>query len=67
VLGNGIVVLQNGVDFLKVEPYSVSETLPASSHGDQIIHINAKEDPVSIEFPGINPEREVSFMPAYPL
>lgn len=68
MLDNGTVVLQNGVDFLKVEPYSVSEPCPASSHGgNQIFDTNGKEDPVSIEFPGIRPEHEVSFMPACPL
>jgi hypothetical protein len=56
------------VNLLKVEPGSVSETCPMSSHdGNRIINIKVEEDPVSIEFPGIKAEHEVSCMSLCPL
>jgi hypothetical protein len=58
---NGTLVLQNGVDFLQIEPGSTPETYPTSSDGgNQIIDINVEEDPMPITFSGIKPEQEVS-------
>jgi hypothetical protein len=61
VIDNGTMVLQNGVDFLKIEPGSTPETCPTSyDDGNQIIGINIEEDPVPITFSGIELEQEVS-------
>jgi hypothetical protein len=68
MIDRGTMVLQNCMDFLKVEPGSVSETCPTSSHdGDQIIDVKVEEDPIPINFPGIKAEHEVSCMSVCPL
>jgi hypothetical protein len=71
----GKMVLQNCMDFLKVEPGLSDETCPASSHeGDQVIDIKVEvsdtqevEDPLLITLPEIKAEHEVSCMAACPL
>jgi hypothetical protein len=68
MIDKGTTVLQNCLDFLKVEPGSCSESCPTSSHdGNQISDIKVEEDPVSVTFPGIKPEHEVSCMSVCPL
>jgi hypothetical protein len=63
------MVLQNCMDFLKIEPGSISETCPTSSYdGNQIIDIKVEEasdtqeveDPLLITLPEIKAEHEVS-------
>jgi hypothetical protein len=63
------MVLQNCMDFLKIELGSMSETCPASSHdGNQIADIKVEEasdtqeveDPLLITVPEIKAEPEVS-------
>jgi hypothetical protein len=70
------MVLQNCMDFLKVETSSISETCPASSHdGNQITDVKVEEasdtqeveDPLLITVPEIKSEHGVSFMSACPL
>jgi hypothetical protein len=65
------MVLQNCMDFLKVEPGSSSETCPASSHeGNHVIDMKVEEasdtqeveDPLRITIPEIKAEHEVSCM-----
>jgi predicted metal-binding protein len=68
------MVLQNCMDFLKVEPVFSDESCPASSHdGTQVIDIKVEvsdtqevEDPLLITLPGIKAEHEVSCMSTYP-
>jgi hypothetical protein len=61
MIDKGTVVLQNCMDFLKVEPASCSETCPTSFHdGNHISDIKVEEDPVPVTFPGIQAEHEVS-------
>jgi hypothetical protein len=72
--GKGKVVLQNCVDFLKVEPGLSDKSCPLSSpDGDQAIDIKVEasetqevEDPLLITLPDIKVEHEVSCMPACP-
>jgi hypothetical protein len=66
VIDNGALVFRT-VNLLKVEPGSVSEIRPTSHGGNQIIGVKVEEDPLPIEFPGINCEPEVSFMYVCPL
>jgi hypothetical protein len=62
------MILQNWMDFLKVEPGLSDESCPASSHdGTQVIDIKVEvsdtqvvEDPLLITLPGIKAEHEVS-------
>jgi hypothetical protein len=65
------MVLQNCMDFLKIEPSSISETCPVSSHdGNLFTDIKVEkasdtqevEDPLLITLPGIKAEHEVSCM-----
>jgi hypothetical protein len=64
-----MIILQNSMDFLKVEPGSSSETCPASHNGDQVIKIKVEEasvtqeveDPLLITLPEIKSEHEVSY------
>jgi hypothetical protein len=68
VIDKGTMLLQNCMDILKVEPSSVSEVCPSSSHdGDQIIDVKVEEGPVAIPFEGIKAEHEVSCMYVCPL
>jgi hypothetical protein len=68
MIDRGTMVLQNCMDFLKVEPGSVSETCPTSSEdGDMIIAVKVEEDTMPVNFPGIKAELEVSCMSACPL
>jgi hypothetical protein len=71
-----MMVLQNCMDSLKVEPGSDSETYPTPSHdGTQIFDIKVEEasdievvkDPLLIPFPEIKSEHQVSCMSACPL
>jgi hypothetical protein len=62
VIDNGTVVLQNVVDFLKIEPGSIAETCPTSDDGNEMIDMNVEEDPVPVTFSGIKAEQEVSCM-----
>jgi hypothetical protein len=70
MIDKGTVVLQNCMASLKIEPGSISETCPTSSHdGDQIIDIKVEvsdtqqvEDPLLIALPEIKPEHKVSCM-----
>jgi hypothetical protein len=62
----GIVVLQNCMNLLKVEPGSYSETLLTSSYdGSQIFNMNIKvtnvqeKDPLLVSLPGTKAEHEV--------
>jgi hypothetical protein len=60
VIGLGIVVLQNCMDLLKVEPGSYSETCLVSSHdGNQEVTSLQEEDPL-LMFPVIKAEHQVS-------
>jgi hypothetical protein len=68
------MVLQNCIDFLKIEPDSISETCPMSSHdGNQITDIKVEEasdtqeveDPLLVTLPEIKAEHEVSCMSVY--
>jgi hypothetical protein len=69
------MVLQNFMDFLKVEPELSDEICPVSSHdGDRVIGIKVEvsdtqdaEDPLLVSLPEIKAEHEVSCMPACPL
>jgi hypothetical protein len=68
VIDKGTMLLQNCMDILNVEPGSVSETCPTSSHdGDQIIDVKVEEDPVPIPFKEIKAEHEVSCIHVCPL
>jgi hypothetical protein len=66
----GMVVLQDCTDFLKVEPGLISETCPLSLDGNQVIDVKVEEasdthkveDPLLITLPGIKVECEVSYM-----
>lgn len=65
MIDEGMMVLQNCVDFVKVEPGSISET---SSHDGNQTDIKVEEnsdtqeveDPLLITLPGIKVECEVS-------
>jgi hypothetical protein len=62
IIGLGIVVLQNCMDLLKVEPESYSETCLIPSHdGNQEVTSVQEEDP-SLMFPVIKAEHQVSFV-----
>jgi hypothetical protein len=75
VIDKGTVLLQNCMDILKVEPGSISETCPTSSHdGDQIIDVKVEvsdtqeeQDPLLIQLSEIKAENEVSCMCACPM
>jgi hypothetical protein len=73
MIDKGTMVLQNRMDSLKVEPGSVSESRPTSSHdGYQLIGMKVEEasdtqevaDPLLITFPEIKAECKVSYMSA---
>jgi hypothetical protein len=64
-----VMILQNSMDFLKVEPGSSSETCPTSHDGDQVSDIKVEasdteevEDPLLVTLPVIKTESEVSCM-----
>lgn len=66
-----MTILQNSMDFLKVEPGSSSEIYPSSHNGGQVSDIKVEtsdteevEDPLLITLPGIKAESEVSCMSA---
>jgi hypothetical protein len=60
MIGLGIVVLQNCMDLLKVEPGSYSETcLISSNDGSQEVTSIQQEDPL-LMFPVIKAEHRVS-------
>jgi hypothetical protein len=66
----GMVILQNCMDFLKVEPGLISETCPSSHDGNQVIDVKVEEasdtceveDPLLVTLPGIKVECEVSYV-----
>jgi hypothetical protein len=63
-----MVVLQNYMNLLKVEPGSDSETCHDGNQVidvkvEEVMDIQEEEDPVLITFPAIKAEHEVSFMP----
>jgi hypothetical protein len=68
MIDEGMMVLQNYVDFVKVEPDSIIEASPASSHDGNQIDIKVEEtsdsqeveDPLLVTLPGIKVECEVS-------
>lgn len=69
MIDEGIMVLQDCMDFMKVESGSISETCPSSPDaGNQIISIKVEEtsdtqeveDPLLITLPGIKIECEVN-------
>jgi hypothetical protein len=68
-----MVILQNSMDLLKVEPGLSSETCPTSHDGDQVINIKVEgapdtqevEDPLLITLPEIKSEYEVSYKVAF--
>jgi hypothetical protein len=67
----GMMILQNSMDFLKVEPGSSGEICPTSHNGDQVNDIKVEasdteevEDPLLITLPEIKAESEVSRMSA---
>jgi hypothetical protein len=72
MVDEGMMILQNSMDFLKVEPGSSSEICPTSHAGDQVNDIKVEasdteevEDPLLVTLPGIKAESEVSCMSAY--
>jgi hypothetical protein len=76
VIDNDMMVLQSCMDFLKVDPGSISETCPAFSYDEnQITDIKVEEasdtqevqDPLLITLPEIRAEHGVSCMSVCPL
>jgi hypothetical protein len=74
MIDKGKMVLQNSMDFVKVEPGLSDESCPASSHdGNQTIDIKVEvsdtqemEDPLLMVLPEIKAEHEVSCMSTCP-
>jgi hypothetical protein len=73
MIDNDLLILQNCMDLLKVEPDSCSEeTYLTSSHNEnQVVDIKVEdcsvgeeeeEDPLVIPFTPLNPECDVSFV-----
>ena len=75
MIDNDVLILQNCMDLLKVEPGSCSETYLTSSHNEnQVVDIKVEdssvgegdeeeeEDPLPIPFTPMNPEYDVSFV-----
>jgi hypothetical protein len=63
-----MMVLQNCIDFLKVEPGLSDETCPSSSHDrDQMIDVKVEEGHIPITLNSIKAEDEVSCMSVCPL
>jgi len=69
---NDLLILQNCVDLLKVEPGSCSETCLTSSHTEnQVVVVKVEDssvgegeeaDPLLTPFTPMNPEYDVSFV-----
>jgi hypothetical protein len=72
MIDNDVLILQNCVNLLKVEPGSCSDTcLPSSHNENQVIAIKVEEgsvgeqeekDPLPVPFTPMNPEYDVSFV-----
>jgi hypothetical protein len=74
MIDNNVLILQNCMDLLKVEPGSCSETYLTSSHNaNHAVDIKVEncsvgegseeeEDPLPIPFTPMNPEYDVSFV-----
>jgi hypothetical protein len=68
MIDNGMMLLQNCVDLLKMIPGSYSETCPTSSYGGnegidikiEVTDIQEEEEPEPVTFPVIKSENEVS-------
>jgi hypothetical protein len=73
VIDNDVLILQNCIDLLKVEPGSCSDTCLTSSHNEnKVLDVKVEdcsvgereeeEDPLLTTFTPMNPEYDVSFV-----
>jgi hypothetical protein len=68
VIDKGTMLLQNCMDFVRIEPGSDSETYPTSSRdGNPMIDVKVEEGPIPITSKCMKAEHEVSCMSVCPL
>jgi hypothetical protein len=68
VIDKGTMLLQNCMDFLRIESGSSSQTscLTSSHDGNQMIDVIVEEGPIPITFKRVKAEHEVSCMSVCP-